>query len=64
MEISNEKSKILINGDVCKTNIILYREQIDNVKNFKYIGSMLTENGTSMADIRIRLATATAVMVS
>ena len=63
MEITHEKSKILINGNGYGANTSLYGEQLDNVNTFKHIGMMLTENGTSKKEIFIRLAAATVVVV-
>ena len=63
MEISQEKSKILIKCNGCGPNFTLYGEQFENVKTFKYLDAMLTENETSKKEILIRLAITTAAMV-
>ena len=63
MEISHEKSKILING--CGSNITFHGEQLEKfvkfekfVKTYKYLNAMLIEYGTSKEELLIRLATA------
>ena len=42
MEISHENSNILINVDGYGPNITLYGEKLENVKTFKYLGTILT----------------------
>ena len=52
--------------DVDKTYIyiyILYGELLENVKNFKYLGAMLTGNGKSKKEILIKIATVTTEML-
>ena len=44
MEISQGKSKIHICSDGCWKNNTLYGEKLENVKIFKYLDAMLTEN--------------------
>ena len=40
--------KILVNRDNSKTPVItMYCKQLENVQNFKYLGTMLTDNGNS-----------------
>ena len=60
MEISHEKSKILVNGDNSTPPVIT--KQLENVQNFKYLEAMLTDTGNSKKEIRI-LATAVTVLV-
>ena len=53
------ESNILINGDKFGLNITYMKDarEMMNVKNFKYLGAMLTENVTRKKDILIRLTT-------
>ena len=64
MEISHEKSKILVNGESSMPPVItMYGKYTENVQNFKYLGSMLTDTGNSKKGIRIRLTTAVTSLV-
>ena len=64
MEISHEKSKILVNGESSTPHVItMYGKQIENLQNFKYMRAMLTDTGNSKKEIRIRLATAVTAQV-
>ena len=64
MEISSKKSKVMVtsrqgNKDTdkdIKVNIIT----LETVESFKYLGSILNEEATSLAEIKTRLAIATA----
>ena len=48
MEISHEKSKILVNGESSTPPVItIYGKQIKNIQNFKYLGAILTDTGNS-----------------
>ena len=62
MEISYTKSKILVNGEA-ETQIKIYDMALENVYNFKYLGSTLSNDATSKKEICIILATSTSVMV-
>ena len=65
MEVSTEKSKIMINSTTNTTaNITMNGETLEEVTNFKYLGATLSSDGTCTAEIRIRIATATAAMAS
>ena len=44
---AGEKLKIVIDG-----------KEVEQVDKFKYLGSMLTEDGKSMTDIKVRVAMA------
>ena len=66
MEISAEKSKITIAGkEERKPNreIEIAGEKLEQVKTFEYLGSIITEDGKSTEEIRIRLASVTASLV-
>ena len=63
MEISHFKSKTLVNRETEAPKIMMYGKALEHVSNFKYLGAMLSDDATSKKEIRIRLATATSVMV-
>ena len=63
MEISHIKSKTLVNGETDAPKIMMYGKALENFSNFKYLGATLSDDATSKKEIRIRLATATSVMV-
>lgn len=64
MEISAEKSKILINGcSTRKDQITMYGEMLEVVESFKYLGSLITSNGTSDKEIQTRINAATSCMI-
>ena len=65
MEGSSEKSKIMINSrkDIA-ANITMNEEPLEQVDNFKYLGASLSKDGTCTAEVRIRIARATASMTS
>ena len=63
MEISSEKSKVVVNsGDNTTAQISMNGQELEEVMAFKYLGAMLTKDGRSTEDIKIRLAIATASM--
>ena len=64
MEISIEKSKVMINSNENQhADIYLYGCKLEEVEKFKYLGATLTKNGTCDQEVRIRLAQATSAMV-
>ena len=63
MEISHIRSTTLVNGETKAPKIMMYGKALNNVYNFKYLGATLSDDATSKKEIRIRLATATSVMV-
>ena len=63
MEISGEKSKVVVNsGDNTTVQISMNGQQLEEVMAFKYLRATLTKDGRSTAEIKIRLAIATASM--
>lgn len=64
MEVSSEKSKVLVNGtdDTTSATIFMNGQQLEEVANFKYLGATLTKDGRSTTEIKTRLAMATSAM--
>ena len=64
MEISIEKSKVMINSNEYQhADIYLYGCKLEEVEKFNYIDANLTKNGTCNQEVRIILAQATSDMV-
>ena len=65
MQISAEKSKIMINSNNrnIHPNIQLYGEKLEEEDQFKYIGATITKYGSSDSEIKIKLSQATSSMV-
>ena len=63
MEISTEKSKVVINtnDNYIHADITIYGENLDEVDKFCYLGTTITRDGSCETDIKIRLALATSV---
>ena len=62
MEVSSEKSKILVNAENKKANIIMNGEHLEEVDTFKYLGATITKDGRSTSEVKTRLAIATSSM--
>ena len=63
MENSSKKSKVMVNsGDNTTVQISMNGQQLKEVMAFKYLGATLKKDGRSTAEIKIRLAIATASM--
>ena len=63
MEISSEKSKVMVNTTRnTHASITLNGQTLDEVDKFKYLGALITKDGTSDKEIRTRIATASAAM--
>merc|ERR1712121_129522 len=63
MEVSTEKSKVLVNSTTGSTaHILMSGEQLEEVDSFKYLGATLTKDSRSTSEIKTRLAMATAAM--
>jgi hypothetical protein len=63
MEVSSEKSKVMVNSDRdAHAEITMNGEKLEEVDQFKYLGSTLTKDGRSTSEVKIRIAIATATM--
>ena len=63
MEVSTEKSKVMVSStEHITASITMNGEPLEEVSTFKYLGATLSKDGTCTAEIRIRIATATAAM--
>ena len=64
MQISAEKSKIMINSNNrnLNSNIQLYGEKLEEVDQFKYLVATITKDGSSESENEIRLAQAISAM--
>jgi hypothetical protein len=61
MEMNVEKTKVLrISRQTLPVKIMLEQKQLENVKSFKYLGSILTNNGRCTCGIKCRFAMAKA----
>ena len=61
MEISAEKSKTLVVGvtpDTLKTPVTLFGKQLEQVKQFKYLGCSMSDSVRSTNEVKIRAAMA------
>ena len=64
MEVSAEKSKVMVNSQQnIQANILMDGVRLENVQEFKYLGSTLSSDGSCKNEIRIRTAMATSAMV-
>jgi len=56
-----EKTKVMrISGQPFPVKIIIYRKQLENMESFKYLGSILTNDGRGTCEIKCRIAIAKA----
>ena len=63
MEVSSEKSKIMVNSaNNTPAQISMNGQQLEEVEAFKYLGSTLTKDGRSTVEIKTRLGIATSAM--
>ena len=61
VEMNVEKTKVMrISGQPSPVTIIIDQHQLENVKCFKYLDSMLTEDGRCTCEIKSRIAMAKA----
>ena len=61
MEINVEKTKVMrISRQPSPVTIKMDQKQLENVKCFKYLGSMLTDDGRCTCEIKSRIAVAKA----
>ena len=61
-EVSTEKSKMMTNSTNISAYINMNGQKLEEVTSFKYLGATLCNDGTCSAEIRIRIASATAAM--
>nr|XP_014349402.1 PREDICTED: uncharacterized protein LOC106705179 [Latimeria chalumnae] len=63
MEISTEESKIMASDrSRCTRKFYIQGQQLKEVTSFKYLGSTVTIDGKSMAELNTRIAQATATL--
>ena len=64
MEIIEEKSKILVNSHnhLTPINITMNRQRLEEVKDFKYLWSFVSEDGSSTKEMKTRIGIATSAM--
>ena len=67
MEISTEKSKVMVVGKGDNVDGVVVKVTVDGVvleqvKSFTYLGSTIVQNGTSEKEIRIRIGRATSAL--
>jgi len=56
MEMNVEKTKVMrISRQACPVTIMIDQKQLDNVECFKYLGSMLTNDGRCTCEIKSRI---------
>jgi hypothetical protein len=61
MEMNVEKTKVVrISRQQFPVKIMIDQKQLENVKSFKYLGSILTSNGRYTCEIKCRIAMAKA----
>ena len=58
MEINPSKTKLMLNDDNCQPNIDIHGEIIETVKSFKYLGSIINENGSRKEILSIQASQA------
>jgi hypothetical protein len=53
MEINAEKTKVMIiSSQQFPVNLMIDQKQLENVESFKYLGSILTNDGRSTCEIK------------
>ena len=63
MEVSAEKSKIMTNStNNISADISMTGQELEEVASFKYLGATLCKDGTCLAEIFIRIASAMVAM--
>ena len=59
MEMNVEKTKVMrISGQQFSVKIIILQKQLENVESFKYLESILTNDGRCTGEIKCRIAVA------
>ena len=46
MEINPNKTKLMLNDNTCNPNMIIQNENIETINHFKYLGSIIDEQGS------------------
>ena len=67
MEISTEKSKVMVAGKQENTEnqvvtVLVNGVQLEQVKNFTYLGARIKDNGKSEMEVRMRIGRATSAL--
>ena len=63
MEVSTEESKVMTNSaNNISAGISMNGQKLEEVTSFKYLGANLCKDGTSSAEVRIRVASTMAAM--
>ena len=59
--MSSEKSKVMVNShdNDITVNIMMNKQKLEEVDSFKYLGSVMTKDGSSDKDIGARIGQAT-----
>ncbi|VDO65847.1 unnamed protein product [Schistosoma margrebowiei] len=60
LNIHKGKSKVLRYNTACTNPIIIDREDLEDIKTFTYLGSIIDEQGGSDADVKARIGKARA----
>jgi hypothetical protein len=64
MEMNVEKTKVMkISRQPFTAKIMIDQKQLENVESFKYLGSMLTNDGRCTCEIKCRIAMAKAAFI-
>ena len=58
MEMNVEKTKVMRNLRQFPVKIVIDQKQLENVESFKYLGSILTRDGSCTCEIKCRIAMA------
>ena len=58
LKINKRKTKILRTNATCETQIMLEGETLDEVKDFRYLGSIVDTHGGTEADVKKRISKA------
>ena len=65
IEVSTQKSKIMVNRtNNCSTDIHMNSQKLEEVDKFKYLGSTLSKDSSSSAEVHTGIDTASSAMAS
>jgi len=63
MEVSSEKSKVMVNSvNAATCNITMNNQTLEEVDKFKYLGATISKNGSSLPEVKICIASATSAI--